>query len=133
VLKIRRSAKATSDITIASMSDIAFLLIIFFLVTSVFIIKEGMHLVMPDRDREPVTVSSADVITITMTADSRIIADGKKIGKDALAELIRSSHEKYPETYVLLKISGDVSYELAVELIDLAKTAGMKKLSIKTF
>ena len=55
MVRIKRGAKPTGEITIASMSDVAFLLIIFFLVTSIFLLKDGLHLSLPDTTK-PATV-----------------------------------------------------------------------------
>ena len=67
--KIKRNIRATAEITLSSMSDIAFLLIIFFLVTSIFLMKDGLHVSMPDRNKPPVFISADKILTVEFRKD----------------------------------------------------------------
>lgn len=120
----------TSEISTASMSDIAFLLIVFFLIASVFNIKDGLHLVLPDKNKKPVIKSSSDIITITIPDNKRIILDKKNISRHEL-ETRLSELKTTKGNFVLLKINRKVPYHRAVELIDAIKYAGYPTLSIK--
>ena len=45
--KIKTRSRPSDDIPAASMSDIAFLLLIFFLVTTIFAVEQGIPLILP--------------------------------------------------------------------------------------
>lgn len=131
MLKIRRTARSTSEITIASLSDVAFLLIIFFLVTTVYIIKEGIHLVLPDKLKSPQIVSASEVITVSIDRNANIVVGNARISISDAEELFAREFKNNKGLYVLLRIAGDLNYEKAIELIDIIKKVGIKKLSIR--
>lgn len=115
----------------ASMSDIAFLLIIFFMVASVFIIKDGLHLVLPDKQRKPVIISSKSVITIAMYDDGTITYNEKEIARNNIEEKLQSAFSENEKIFVLLRVSKKVKYSDTVSVIDMVKFAGIKRLSIR--
>jgi len=121
----------TSEISMASMSDIAFLLIIFFMVASVFIIKDGLHLVLPDKQRKPVIIASKNVITIEMFDDGTITYDEKEIAGNEIEEKLQSAFSENEKIFVLLRVSKKVKYSDTVTVIDMVKFAGIKRLSIR--
>jgi biopolymer transport protein ExbD len=119
----------TSEVSTASMSDIAFLLIIFFMVASVFTLKDGLHLVLPDSTKTPVAMSPRDVIAISAPDENRILLDSRVVSLEQLesnlGELARQN-----DRHVLLTIAGSVPYHRAVALIDAVKHAGFSRLSV---
>ncbi len=131
MVKIRKMIQMTSEISMASMSDIAFLLIIFFMVASVFIIKDGLHLVLPDKQRKPVIIASKNVITIEMFDDGTITYDEKEIAGNEIEEKLQSAFSENEKIFVLLRVSKKVKYSDTVTVIDMVKFAGIKRLSIR--
>ncbi len=113
------------------MSDIAFLLIIFFMVTSVFTLKDGLHLTLPDKNKKPVMVATKNVLTIGVEGEGQLKLNDKPIMREKLEERIREEMRSNPEVFVLLKISSRVRYDLAVDVIDTVKYSGIKKLTIR--
>jgi biopolymer transport protein ExbD len=66
-----RPTRARGDIPTSSMADIAFLLLVFFLVTTVFDDERGLSLVLPEADR-PVPVSPANVLHLWVLGDGTV-------------------------------------------------------------
>jgi biopolymer transport protein ExbD len=129
--KIKRTIHATAEITLSSMSDIAFLLIIFFLVTSIFLIKDGLQISMPDKNKAPVFISADNILTIEFRKDSSLYIKNKKLTIDEIkSELVKWNSEKNGSA-ILLKISGDLPYEKAVTLIDAVKGSGETRFSVR--
>jgi biopolymer transport protein ExbD len=131
MIKIRKMIKMTSEMSMASMSDIAFLLIIFFMVASVFVIKDGLHLVLPDKKRKPVLMASRDVIRITVFDKGRILYNDKQADAHLLEEMLIEDSRDNKKVFVLLEISRRVKYSDAIMIIDIIKFSGIKRLSIK--
>lgn len=131
MVRIKRGAKPTGEITIASMSDVAFLLIIFFLVTSIFLLKDGLHLSLPDTTKPATVVSAADVATLEVRKDGSMTLDGKRAEMDKLQGLLAERRAEKPELVVLLKLSGELPYGGAVKAIDAVKSAGISRLSMR--
>ena len=131
MVKIKRNIRATGEITLSSMSDVAFLLIIFFLVTSIFLMKDGLHVSMPDKNKPPVLVSPSRILTVEFKKDGSLYIGNKKRGlTEVRAELVKWNAEK-PGGVILLKISGDLPYERTITLIDTVKGSGENRFSLK--
>ncbi len=129
--KIKRNIKVTSEITLSSMSDIAFLLIIFFLVTSIFLMKNGLHVSMPDRNKPPVFISADKILTIEFRKDGFLYLKDKKTEMPGIKEELSKWNLDNSGKAVLLKISGELPYEKAVILIDAVKASGETKFSVR--
>ena len=52
MIKLKKKQEL-EEISAASMSDIAFLLLVFFMVTAVFFVKEGLNIALPRKQSEP--------------------------------------------------------------------------------
>lgn len=118
--------------TIASMSDIAFLLIIFFLVTSIFLLKEGLHLALPDTSKPATVVAAGDVVTVVVRKDGVTTLDGRRADLSDIERLLGEKRGGNAGLVVLLKLSGDLPYGTAVSAIDAVKKAGVARLSLRT-
>ena len=57
------------------MSDIAFLLLIFFLVTTIFALEEGIPLVLPGKQSTNVKVKRDNILVIQTLANGDIVVD----------------------------------------------------------
>jgi biopolymer transport protein ExbD len=130
-MKIKRASRMTGEVSMASTSDIAFLLIIFFMVTSSFIIKEGLHLVLPSGEKKPEIVKDQDIAKVVVKADSTITFMDKETSHEQLESDLKALIKKDAESIVLLKIEQEVPYDDTVSVIDVVKAAGVTRLSLK--
>jgi len=135
ILSNRRS-KVSGEIPAASMADIAFLLLIFFLVTTVFPKDKGLQLTLPPRDQE-VEVSPKNVLFLLVqpngsievrrgeSEDTQIIEDPEQIQSiwtqdfSANANLIAAVHT-HP----------DAEYRHTIAVLDALKLAGASRISL---
>jgi len=71
-VKVRRNSRGTSEINLSSSSDIAFLLIIFFMVTSAFIFKDGLKLVLSAKSKETKIIENLEDISIVSVTNDKL-------------------------------------------------------------
>ncbi len=71
-MKVRRNSRGTSEINLSSSSDIAFLLIIFFMVTSAFIFKDGLKLVLSAKSKETKIIENLEDISIVSVTNDKL-------------------------------------------------------------
>ena len=131
MIKIRRSARMTSDMSMSSMSDIAFLLIIFFMVASAFIFRDGLHLVLPDSSQKPVIVKPGDITTITVRENGTLLLDSRETTTVDILDYLTVIRKKDNEAIVMIRVDSRAVYQDAVEIIDTVKLSGITRLSIK--
>ncbi len=129
-MKIKRSARMTSDISMSSMSDIAFLLIIFFMVATAFIFKDGLHLILPDKSRKPVVMKEKEIVTLEVKNTS-LLLNSKKVEIAEIDSGLKKLFEENNQFIVLLKIDRKTKYNVVIDLIDSVKVAGFTKLSLR--
>ena len=112
------------------MSDIAFLLIIFFMVATAFIFKDGLHLILPDKSRKPVVMKEKEIVTLEVKNTS-LLLNSKKVEIAEIDSGLKKLFEENNQFIVLLKIDRKTKYNVVIDLIDSVKVAGFTKLSLR--
>ncbi|MDD4308896.1 MAG: biopolymer transporter ExbD, partial [Candidatus Cloacimonetes bacterium] len=80
-MKIGRKRKGKAEIPTASTADIAFLLIIFFMATTKFDVKEGIKIVLPqasEKQETPIqslTLTEKEMTRFQITADGQLVVN----------------------------------------------------------
>ena len=120
-MKLRRT-KADSAIPTSSMSDIAFLLIIFFMVTSVFSATKGLPFALPRDDDSATDPSPEEAIFIRVTQD-RVLVDCREMGLDEILPYIEPKLMRNPDKPVILYTAGDATYQRMISVYDLLSGA----------
>jgi len=121
-------------IDMTPMVDVAFLLLIFFMVTTVFRRPLAMEINMPEPEAK-VEVPESNVMTVYIDADEAMFY---KIGKgdlqpvtwDDLEPLFRANAEANPNLIILVKISRQARYEPMVDMMDTLEDADMQRFSL---
>lgn len=125
---IRRRRKGLPDVPLASMSDIAFLLLIFFIVAATIDIDTGISLSLPEYnpDEAPAQVEKARVIEIKIL-EKNILMNGASVNQGEIfatvsakaREAITLKEDQKPVT--LLLYSGNVPYSTYISVLDQVK------------
>jgi len=116
-------------IDLSPLLDVVFILLIFFIVTTVFVRESGINV------DKPQAVSTEqlqrNVILIAIGDDSSVMYDSTNIGvsgvRVTVAQLIRKKDKP-----VVVQADKSVSTELLVKVIDQAKLAGASQVNIAT-
>lgn len=118
-----------SEINISPMIDMVFILLIFFIVTTVFVEETGVEVSKPqaasaiDLERES--------ILIAITANGDVVYGGRGIGVSGVRPLVRRLLED-KRMPVILQADESVPTRLLVQVIDEAKLAGADSVNIST-
>jgi len=129
-MKYRRALSDTeelTDINISPLIDMVFILLIFFIVTTVFVEETGVEV---DKPQAASAVElEKNSILIAITAKGEVVYDGRNVGVNgAQAEIRRLVlKEKLP---VILQVDQGALGGLVVRVIDAAKLAGAKSVNI---
>lgn len=129
-MKIKRFMKTASEIPVASMSDIAFLLIVFFMIVAVFAIEAGFMLKLPDKDKPPIKLAGQKIIEVSIAKDNSLMLDNQATSLDGLSIWLDT---QTPQTskYVSIKAHGQSTYQTVVEVVEQFKRRGFDKISLK--
>lgn len=113
-----------------SIADIVLLLIIFFLLTSTFVIQQGIRVKLPKAFSEE--SAPPDRITITMTEAGQLFLGDGLVGLDNLEILLKEKIEELGNPLVVIRSDRTVIIEKAVRVMDIAREAGATRLLIAT-
>lgn len=132
---LRRPVKRVAiRIDMTPMVDIAFLLLIFFMVTTVFRAPQAMEVNLPPTDAK-VEVPESNVLTVYIDQNEDFfyrMATGNLTStsmKD-LEELFHAESNLNPELIILVKLHRNARYEMMVDVMDELEIAGMSRFSL---
>ncbi|HOJ64271.1 MAG TPA: biopolymer transporter ExbD [Spirochaetota bacterium] len=127
-MKIKRKNRNIFDIADSgSMSDLAFLLIIFFIVIAIFNINKGFILGLPQKNSTKI-VNIKDIIKINIKENGDIFYNKEKVTIDDIEKNIKEDLDNNPNLTVLLKIEENVKYQNVVNIIEI-----VRKLNVENF
>ncbi len=134
---IKRKNKVSCEIPSASMADIAFLLLVFFLTTTVFNEEKGLELLLPEAKAQEVQVSQKNMLHIIVQPDGRIVLKKGKnpeeppIQIDGLAERMRQEITLNPNVIAAVKTHPDAEYNLMIQVLDELQEAEASRISLQ--
>jgi biopolymer transport protein ExbD len=127
--KKKHVRRMSMDIT--PLIDVVFLLLIFLLLSTTFISSPGIHINLPSAAIKQKSDKQKS-LEISITKDDKLYIFGKIIKKNNLIqELSNQKHQLNSQT-LIIRADGKVEHQLVVFVMDSAKQAGIKKLSIAT-
>ena len=118
-----------STIPTSTMADIAFLLIVFFLVTTSFSHDKGLGLTLPPFGTAT-RVPSRNITKVWINAAGEIMHDRELVSLELMEERVRRMTEDNPNLIVSIKTDPEARYEFFVDVVDAIKQAGNSKISI---
>ena len=125
---IKRKRKV-DEVNSSSMADIAFLLLVFFLVTTTISMDKGINIILPAEGSNK-DVNTEDIINVVLAADGSIVFDEKLKDLYEIKSLVENEIRKNKNMIFSIKTSTRADYQDYVALLDEFKKAKAKKISI---
>ena len=119
--KIRKEGKVA--IPTASMSDIAFLLLIFFMVSTTFRKEVGLKVILPEARATEKLTRTRDISHIYIGKDGKISVDDKIVTPDLLKLAYMRKVEEKPEIIVSIKADKNAKYDYVDKVIESLRDA----------
>jgi biopolymer transport protein ExbD len=126
---ILSASSGSDEINISPLIDMVFILLIFFIVTTVFVEETGVEV------SKPQAASALDLeknsILIAITADGKVVYGGRDLGLGGVRSTVRrlTQDENMP---VIVQADKTVPTDLLVRVIDEAKLGGAQAVSVST-
>ena len=117
------------EVNSSSMSDIAFLLLVFFLVTTTISLDKGISLILPAEGNE-LEVNKNNIINVLINDQGRVLLDDRPtLIKDIKRRAINSIKKNEKIIFSVLTTKR-TKYKHYIEVLDQLKQAGATKISI---
>ncbi len=113
----------------ASMGDIAFLIIIFFMVTSVFSRDKGLKMVLP-ADSTRIPRSNLLPVLVNEEGMVRVGADSVPVSVHEVRGLVSGKLRQNPDMAIALRVSRRAPYHVMIEVFDQLKLAKAPRISL---
>lgn len=130
-MKIRRR-EIPAEIPTASMADVAFLLIIFFLVASFYSVTRGIQFSLPKHDEAALTAEPEAAVLIEIASDNSLLVDNRKMALADLKGYIGPKLAQNPTKSVILQTSLEAPYQAMTDVFDELRQVGVRNLVIPT-
>ncbi len=110
--------------------DMVFILLIFFIVTTVFVEETGVEVNKPQASAA--IPLQAESILIAITSSGKVVYGGREIGVGGVRSVVRRLVQGDPEIPAIIQADRSVPTELLVRVIDECKLGGARAVSIST-
>jgi biopolymer transport protein ExbD len=115
---------------LTSLIDIVFLLLIYFLLTTNFMVDEGIKIKLPQaRATSPQTQKE---ITIVVDKKGTVFLENRGVALNELFTLLKSRLQGRANSLVVIKADRSVVLNKVVRVMDVAKAAGAGRLALAT-
>lgn len=116
-MNLRGRNKVSPDFSMSSMTDIVFLLLVFFLLTSPSITPEALDLILPKASGKSSNVQNASV---SITKDGVFFVNNIEVTPENMEAELQAIMEGQEEPTIILRADGEVAMNKAVKVMDIA-------------
>jgi len=111
--------------------DIVFLLLIFFMLTSRFVVQEGIQVDLPATQRSH-TLPARETHRIIVRAESALVFDGRTMTLSELEHYIRDQGAGFVETPFEILADRRVSVQTVISLLEMLRDKGAARVTLGT-
>jgi biopolymer transport protein ExbD len=129
----KRKSRASSDIPSSSLADIAFLLLIFFMVTTVFRKekKQTIDWVQAEATKK-IDEKRKNILHIWVTGDGSVFINDRNIAESEIAAVVRPIYAQNRELVVAIRGDRDVPYSKINGITEQLQAAGAVRVTFAT-
>jgi len=129
-MKFNTSNEPLTVFSYSSLTDIVLLLVIFFLLTSQFVIQTGVKVKLPGSKTNEQSEPSKMIVTITSTGV--VYAGPDQTTLELLSGKLIELKGASEESSLIIRADKTVQIDLVIKVIDAAKSVGIGKFTIET-
>ena len=126
---IKKQRRPMQEINSSSMADIAFLLLVFFLVTTTISMDKGISLVLPSEGNE-LEVNRKNIVNILMNESGKVLLDDKPAKVSAIKGIVEKKLSSNPNLIFSVQTHPRTKYQDYLKVLDQLKEAKASKISI---
>jgi biopolymer transport protein ExbD len=126
-MKFRRQLKPQVQPDLVPMIDIVFQLVVFFMVSSTFVVAPGIGLALPESTTEEQV--SMDLVQVTVARDGTLYFQEEAVDAQGLALFLSGLSESQKQR-VILQGEADVPLQDVISVLDILRAQGIQNASI---
>ena len=122
-----KQTRPSDEIPTSSMADIAFLLIVYFMVTTTFAATRGLDFALPKDDDTPPIVEKEESVLIEIRSSGDVVVDQENKQLDELFDYLKPTLERNPKKPVIIKPDPEAPYGQMVAVFDTLRRIKIKR------
>jgi len=131
-MALKRKSNALAEFSMASMTDMIFLLLIFFMLTSTVVVPNAIKVLLPQSSQQ---TAAKPLTRVTIDADLHyFVAYGnqkeRQVTFDEITPFLKDCYNREPDIYVALYADESIPYKEVVKILDLANQNNFKMILV---
>ncbi len=121
--------KTFNEINITPLTDIFLVLLIIMMVVAPLLDQQGISLTVPENVEEQQIDKDPQILTVYVSSAGKYFINNEEIATDMLGSTLANEIKNYPDG-LLIKTDEDAKHGAVVTLMDKARYAGVKAISV---
>jgi biopolymer transport protein ExbD len=130
-MRVPRKTRISEEIPTASMADVAFLLIIFFMITSSFAATRGLDFALPEQEDNPPLIEKEESVLIEIQPTGQFVVDGQPMELSGILDYLRPKLERNPMKPVIIRPDPASPYGYMVDVFDELRAGAEQGVEVK--
>lgn len=131
-MALKRKSQILVEFNMASMTDMIFLLLIFFMITSTVVVPNAIKVLLPQSAKQ---TSAKPLTRVTINADSHyFVAFGnqkeRRVSFEEITPFLQECYAREPDIYVALYADESIPYKEVVKILDIANQNHFKMILV---
>jgi biopolymer transport protein ExbD len=126
--QVEEQGEEITGINVTPLVDVTLVLLIIFMVTATYVVKEAIEVDLPRAASGGETVGPT--LAFALDREGKLFLDGAPATADSARAAVRAAVGKSPEARALISADRAVSHGRVVEVIDLVKREGLTRFAI---
>ena len=128
-MAIRERKARTGAIPEGGMADIAFLLLVFFLVTTTIDMDKGLGIILPAEGQEH-EINKKNILNCLISSSGAVLLGGEPVELKDLSRRVQEELRENDKLIVSVKAHEKAQYDVYIEVLDQLKLAKATRISI---
>lgn len=118
-----------NEINITPLTDIFLVLLIIMMVIAPLLDQQGISLSVPENVEQTKMDKESKILSVMVTKNNKYYINNEEVSVDRLGTVLNQEMKNYPDG-LLIETDGEATHGAVVTLMDKARYAGVKAISL---
>ncbi|SUZ49014.1 uncharacterized protein METZ01_LOCUS1868 [marine metagenome] len=128
-MALRERKARVGAIPEGGMADIAFLLLVFFLVTTTIDMDKGIGIILPAEGQE-LEINKKNILNLLISSSGSVLLGGEAVAISQIDDRVKEEIRKNNKLIISVKAHEKAQYDVYIEVLDQLKKAKATRISI---
>ena len=128
-MALRERKARVGAIPEGGMADIAFLLLVFFLVTTTIDMDKGIGIILPAEGQE-IEINKKNILNLLISSSGSVLLGGEAVAINQIDDRVKEEIRKNNKLIISVKAHEKTQYDVYIEVLDQLKKAKARRISI---